>query len=93
VEAVGIPAVPSPIPAWRGQWKKGDWNAVRVHIEGDKARVLVSLNGVQITDWTDHSGHLYNPDTDGWGLVAIELPPPDSGRPLRFRNVALRRLR
>jgi lysophospholipase L1-like esterase len=93
VEAIGIPAVPSPIPAWRAQWKKGEWNAVRVHIDGDKAHVLVSLNGVQITDWTDHSGHLYSPDSDGWGLTAIELPPAELARPLRFRNVALRRLR
>jgi lysophospholipase L1-like esterase len=93
VEAVGFTAVPSPIPAFRGHWKKGEWNAVRVRVEGDKARVMVSLNGVQITDWTDHSQHLPNPDTDGWGLAAIELPPPETIHLPRFRNVALQRLR
>jgi hypothetical protein len=95
VDAVGIPpVVASAAPAWREHWRKGEWNAVRVRIEGDAARVTVWLNRILITEWTDRSGHLPDPETDGSGFAAIELPPPsiDGPHPLRLRNVSLRPL-
>jgi lysophospholipase L1-like esterase len=95
VDAVGIPpVVASAAPVWREHWRKGEWNAVRVRIEGDAPRVTVWLNRILITEWTDRSGHLPDPETDGSGFAAIELPPPsvDGPHPLRFRNVALRPL-
>jgi len=82
------PKPPKPIP-WQEHWKKGDWNAVRVRIEGDRAKISVWLNSVKVSDWTDGSGVPPEDDNDGWGLAAIELP---SDKPPRFRNVAVKQL-
>jgi lysophospholipase L1-like esterase len=95
VDAVGIPGVlGSSAPGWREHWRKGEWNAVRARIEGNAPHVTVWLNRTLIVDWTDRSGHVPDPETDGWGYAAIELPSgADPIHPLRFRNVALRPLR
>ena len=91
VDGVGLREVkPSKIPAWAEHWKKGEWNVVRVRIEGDHPHVSVWLNGVVVTDWTDASGSIPDDDSDGWGLAALELSPLERGP--RFRNVALHQL-
>jgi lysophospholipase L1-like esterase len=79
------------LPVWQEHWKKGEWNAVRARIEGDRPRIAVWLNGVKITDWSDNAGALPDDDNDGWGLTAIELPV-GAEKPLRFRNVAIKQL-
>jgi lysophospholipase L1-like esterase len=76
-------------PTWPEHWKKGDWNAVRVRIQGDRARVTIWLNAFKVGEWTDNAGPPPEDDNDGWGLAAIELPPD---RPPRFRNVAVKQL-
>jgi hypothetical protein len=83
----GKPAA-SPLP-WPEHWKKGDWNAVRVRMQGDRAKVTVWLNGFKVVEWTDNAGPPPEDDNDGWGLAAIELP---LDRPPRFRNVSVKQL-
>jgi lysophospholipase L1-like esterase len=78
-----------PGPTWQEHWKKGDWNAVRVRMQGDRAKLTVWLNGVKVSEETDSMGPPPEDDSDGWGLAAIELP---AERPPRFRNVAVKQL-
>jgi lysophospholipase L1-like esterase len=80
---------PAQPPTWAEHWKKDAWNAVRVRIDGDKPHIQVWLNDALVTDWTDSVGYLFEDESEGWGLVAIELPPE---KPPHFRNVALRPL-
>ena len=85
----GKDSKPARPPVWPEHWKKGEWNAVKVRIEGDRARVSVWLNGVKVNEWIDAAGVAPEDDDDGWGLAAIELP---ADKPPRFRNVAVKQL-
>jgi len=80
---------PAKPPVWQEHWKKGEWNAVRVRIEGDRGEISVWLNGFKVSDWVDAVGVPPEDDNDGWGLCAIELPPDKAPR---FRNVAMKQL-
>jgi lysophospholipase L1-like esterase len=93
IDGPGIDGVKaSPVPPWRGSWKAGEWNAVRARIVGDRAQVLVWLNGTRITEWSDRAVH---PSEDSGyeegGFVALELVGAGDARP-RFRNVAVKDL-
>jgi lysophospholipase L1-like esterase len=85
----GKEAKPAPPSTWLEHWKKSDWNAVRVRVQGDRARVTVWLNGFKVSEWSDSAGPPPEDDNDGWGLAAIELP---ADKPPRFRNVAVKQL-
>jgi lysophospholipase L1-like esterase len=74
---------------WQEHWRKADWNAVRVRVDGDRPHITVWLNGAKITDWIDGGTVLTDDEFDGWGLAAIELPLDKAPH---FRNVALRRM-
>jgi lysophospholipase L1-like esterase len=76
-------------PAWQEQWKRGEWNAVRARVEGDRPRITVWLNGAKVVDWNDPQAVPPDDDNDGWGLAAIELP---ADKAPRFRNVAVKQL-
>jgi lysophospholipase L1-like esterase len=76
---------------WQEHWKKGDWNAVRLRIEGDRPRVTIWLNGVKVVAWSDVLGIPPDDDSDGWGLTALELPA-GGDKPPRLRNIAIRQL-
>jgi lysophospholipase L1-like esterase len=78
-----------PAPIWPEHWKKNDWNAVRIRIQGDRAKVGIWLNGVKVSEWSDSGGLPPEDDNDGWGLAAIELP---AEKPPRLRNVAVKQL-
>jgi lysophospholipase L1-like esterase len=74
---------------WPEHWKKADWNAVRVRMQGDRAKVTIWLNGWKVIEWTDSAGPPPEDDNDGWGLTAIELP---GERMPHFRNVSVKQL-
>ena len=76
-------------PTWQEQWKRGEWNAVRARVEGDRPRITVWLNGAKVVDWNDPQALPPDDDNDGWGLAAIELP---ADKAPRFRNVAVKQL-
>jgi hypothetical protein len=78
------------VEPWAPHWKKGEWNAVRVRIDGDKPHITVWLNDAKIADWSDGAAALEE-DNDGWGLAAIDLPAPGE-KALPFRNVAIHQL-
>lgn len=75
-------------------WKKGDWNQMRVRIEGDTPHIQVWLNGEKITDWTDTANHAAGGATDG--MIAVQVHRGDrwvKGGQHRFRNIAVRELK
>jgi lysophospholipase L1-like esterase len=76
-------------PVWPEHWKRGEWNAVRVRIEGDRPRIALWLNGTKVVELNDATAVPPEDDNDGWGLAALEL---SGDKPPRFRNVAVRQL-
>jgi hypothetical protein len=42
---------------WTKVWKREDWNAIRVRMEGTAPHVQVWINGTQVTDFQDTANH------------------------------------
>ncbi len=86
---------PSPTPTFAEFWKKGAFNQVQIHIDGDAPHVIVSLNGHTLTDWNGNRGYSqgYQGGDEGAGLFALELPSGEGNTPMpRVRNLAIRDL-
>ena len=80
-------------PGWQQSWKKGEWNSIRARIDGEIPRITVSLNGTQLTGWSDTANHLPGGAEDG--SIALQVHMGDrwaEGGKHRFRNVAIREL-
>lgn len=79
---------------WEKVWKKNDWNAMRVRVQGDLPRFQVWLNGEKITDWSDFANHAAANALDG--MIAVQVHGGTKiwkeGGKHRFRNIAVREL-
>jgi hypothetical protein len=79
-------------PGWEKVWKKDEWNALRARIQGDIPHIIVWLNGVKITDWTDTENRLAGGVVDG--MIGLQVHASKGrwrpGGYHRFRNIALR---
>ncbi len=74
---------------WEKVWRKDDWNAMRVRMEGEAPRITVWLNGTKITEFQDTANHAAGGATDGM----IGLQVHGGSRWVkdgyhRFRNIA-----
>jgi len=79
--------------SWTQHWRKGEWNSLRVRIEGGVPHITVWLNGAKITDWKDTANHAANEATEG--MIALQVHGGKRWAPNgqhRFRNIAVRRL-
>lgn len=79
---------------WTEAWRQGDWNNIRVRIEGAVPHITVWINGTLITDWTDTANHAADGAVDG----AIGLQVHGGGRwmpggTLRVRSITVKPLR
>jgi hypothetical protein len=80
-------------PGWQQYWKKGEWNVIRARIEGEIPRINVTLNGTQLTSWSDTANHLPGGLEDG--AIALQVHMGNrwvEGGQHRFRNIAIREL-
>jgi hypothetical protein len=87
----GVAAVRS--ESWEKVWRKGDWNALRIRMEGQIPDITVWLNGTKITDFTDSGNHAAGGAGDG--MIAVQVHGGDrwkAGGYHRFRNIAVKRL-
>lgn len=89
----GVETTPS--DGWEKVWKKDDWNALRVRMEGDAPRIQVWLNGTKITDFQDDANHAAGGVTEG--MIAVQVHGGtkrwNQDGFQRFRNIAVKRLR
>ena len=79
---------------WQPRWKKDDWNAMRVRIEGEVPHIQVWMNGAQVTDWKDTQNHL--PDGAAEGMIAVQVHGGTRCTPglyHRFRNISVKELK
>jgi 3-keto-disaccharide hydrolase len=78
---------------WTQHWRKGEWNSLRVRIEGDVPHIIVWLNGAKVTDWKDSANHAANGATEG--MIALQVHGGSrwvrNGQH-RFRNIAVKSL-
>lgn len=80
-------------PGGREHFNKGEWNDLRIRIEGDPAHIQAWLNGTKITDFqhTDET----TKGVPEQGGIALQVHPGESyeaGNKVRFRNIRLRPL-
>lgn len=99
-------SVPAPAPDLTGNWKTGQWNSMRVRMEGDVPRVTLWVNGVQQWDVQQTANLKIAGEVDGhiglqlhWSFLndaenggATIRPPWKPGTAIRFRNIAIREL-
>lgn len=93
-------------PGLAAVWKEGDWNSLRLRVEGEAPRMTLWVNGVQMWDVKQEKNDKVAGETDGhiglqthWTATytAIEGATccPTSWKPgaaLRFRNLAIKEL-
>jgi hypothetical protein len=87
----GVEAVRS--GGWEKVWRKGEWNALRIRMEGEAPHLTVWLNGAKITDFTDSANHAAGGAGDG--MIAVQVHGGErwkAGGYHRFRNLAVKRL-
>jgi Domain of Unknown Function (DUF1080) len=101
--AAAAAAPPATAPATASQsndagmkpWKRDDWNAVRVRVEGDVPHATVWINEVQVSDATDTENHALNGMVEG--PIAIQIHGGGArwqpGGFWRWRNIGIRELR
>jgi hypothetical protein len=79
---------------WVKAWKRDDWNAVRVRVEGDIPHVTVWFNDVQITDFTDVANNAIGGMTEGPIAIQVHGGPQRwvQGGFWRWRNIGIREL-
>ncbi len=75
-------------------WKRDEWNAVRVRVEGDVPHATVWINDVQVSDATDTENHALNGMVEG--PIAIQIHGGgvrwQPGGFWRWRNIGIRGL-
>jgi hypothetical protein len=98
----GRAAVPAPQPPSGAAsndpgmkaWKREDWNAVRVRVEGDVPHATVWINDAQVSDATDTVNHALNGMVEG--PIAIQIHGGgvrwQPGGFWRWRNIGIREL-
>jgi hypothetical protein len=78
---------------WVKAWKRDDWNAVRVRMEGEVPHVTVWINDQQITDFTDVANNAIGGITEG--PIAIQVHGGGrwvQGGFWRWRNIGIKEL-
>lgn len=78
---------------WEKVWRKDDWNALRVRIEGAVPHITVWLNGAKINEWQDTANHAADGAEDG--MIAVQVHGGNrwrAGGYHRFRNIAVKEL-
>jgi hypothetical protein len=78
---------------WVKAWKRDDWNAVRVRMEGEVPHVTVWINDQQITDFTDVANNAIGGITEG--PIAIQVHGAGrwvQGGFWRWRNIGIKEL-
>lgn len=82
----------TPASGWQAAWRKGDWNSLRVRMEGAVPHITVWLNGARILDWTDTANHAAGGASDG--MIALQSHGGKKrwipGGFHRFRNIAVK---
>jgi hypothetical protein len=74
-------------------WRPGEWNHLRVRIEGTIPRITVWINGTMITDWTDTANHAVGGAVNG--AIGLQVHGGSRwlrGGRIRFRNITVREL-
>jgi len=79
---------------WVKVWKRDDWNAVRVRVEGEIPHVTVWFNDVQITDFTDTANNAIGGITEGPIAIQVHGGPQRwvQGGFWRWRNIGIKEL-
>jgi 3-keto-disaccharide hydrolase len=79
---------------WVKVWKRDDWNAVRVRMEGEIPHVQVWFNDVQITDFTDVANNAIGGITEGPIAIQVHGGPSRwvQGGFWRWRNLGIKEL-
>jgi hypothetical protein len=78
---------------WVKAWKRDDWNAIRVRMEGEIPHVTVWINDQQITDFTDVANNAIGGITEG--PIAIQVHGAGrwvQGGFWRWRNIGIKEL-
>lgn len=79
--------------AWQRAWKREEWNAVRVRVEGNPPRITTWLNDEIMFQGTDTANHAIDGAEDGH--IAIQVHGGERWRPggfWRWRVIAVREL-
>ena len=79
---------------WQAVWRKNDWNAVRIRMEGQAPTITVWLNGSKITEFQDTANHSAGEAVDGMIGVQVHAGTgwAEDGYH-RFRNIAVKILK
>ena len=79
---------------WVKAWKRDDWNAVRVRMEGEIPHVQVWFNDVQITDFTDVANNAIGGMTEAPIAIQVHGGPSRwvQGGFWRWRNLGIKEL-
>ena len=79
---------------WVKAWKRDEWNAVRVRMEGEVPHVQVWFNDVQITDFTDVANNAIGGITEGPIAIQVHGGPTRwvQGGFWRWRNLGVKEL-
>jgi hypothetical protein len=97
---------PVEAPDLKDIWKSGQWNSMRIRVEGDSPRVSLWINGVHLWDVQETANNKVAGETDGhiglqlhWSttyqpeLAGAGITGPwKPGAAIRFRNIALNEL-
>ena len=78
---------------WVKAWKRDDWNAVRVRMEGEVPHITVWFNDQQITDFTDVANNAIGGISEG--PIAIQVHGAGrwvQGGFWRWRNIGIKEL-
>ncbi len=80
-------------PSGREHFNKGEWNDLRIRIEGEPAHIQAWVNGTKITDF-QHTEETTEGVPESGG-IALQVHPGDSyeaGNKVRFRDIRLKPL-
>jgi hypothetical protein len=79
---------------WQKYWKKDDWNAIQIRIEGDTPHIRVWINGQVSADWTDSANHARSGPEGGMIALQTHRSNPEGknqrwvpGGKHRYRNI------
>jgi len=74
-------------------WKREQWNAIRIRVEGDIPHIQMWVNDVKITDFTDVANNAVGGATDG--MLALQVHGQYRWQPggfWRWRNIGIKEL-
>lgn len=80
-------------PEGREHFKRGEWNDVRIRMEGEPAHIQAWVNGTKITDFQHTEETTEGAPTRGG--IALQVHPGESyeaGKKVRFRNIRIKPL-